>query len=873
MLMHRAAPLARFSNASDHSPLFVFLLTGTQNHCRGRRSNFGQEPDRVSNVDNNHPRGRAGDHARRQRGNTARRSFGRYFLYLSGVIILLGIAAAVAAGIYVAKIAPATPGIEDLLDARNAQPSTLLSADGTLLATYSRGQQERVDLAHISPYVIKALIATEDQRFYDHPGIDIARTLSAAWHTALGDVQGGSTITQQLVRNLFPEEVGRSRTIERKVREMITALKIEAAYSKDQILETYLNTVPFLYNVVGIEMAARTYYGKPAARLDPAQSATLIGMLKGTSYYNPILNPERARKRRNVVLGQMFKHGVLSEQEFQSMRDQPLQVKLNRQPDPLGTAPHFAAYVRKQLIEWAEQNNYNLYTDGLVIESTIDDRLQAAAEESVARQSMVLQDIADVEWGKSGSRVASTTPGAYGLLRKKVEAFKYFWIERAGLLDAFIRETPEYRKAIAEGADDASALTRLKQDFRFMTRLRGNKTRLEAGFVAMDPGSGDIKAWIGSRDFDVDQFDHVAQAERQPGSTFKPIVYGAALELGLRPDRAYQDGPVEIVAPDGSIWKPTDMSGNSGRFMSMREGLVYSKNTITAQVMEEAGLPNIIHLARAIGIKQSRLDPVPSLALGTSPVTLLEMTNAYATIAAAGEYRKPVAVKRILDRNGNVLAQFHTEGQRVMTEDTAIELIDMMRGVMTQGTGAAVKARFGLNADIAGKTGTTQYNTDGWFILMHPKLVAGAWIGFNDSRVTMRSDYWGQGGHNASLIVGDFFKDTLKSRLIDTKAKFPKPKRATAFIVKAPEQPPANPVPMDDGKLPSGYGVVTARDGSTTLMIGPKGVEAVRRRDTPGANEDDELGRFLDSLGDRGRGKAASSGAAGDSAGFYDAPR
>jgi penicillin-binding protein 1A len=305
-----------------------------------------------------------------------------------------------------------------------------------------------------------------------------------------------------------------------------------------------------------------------------------------------------------------------------------------------------------------------------------------------------------------------------------------------------------------------------------MKRLKAQKTRLEAGFVAMDPATGEVKAWVGSRDFNVDQYDHVAQAERQPGSTFKPFVYGAALESGLRPDHGYIDEAVEIRSPDGSVWRPTDMAGASGAMLSLREGLVYSKNSITAQVMQDVGVSRVVSLARAAGVDQSRLDPVPSLALGTSPVTLLEMVNAYATIAQEGQHHQPVFVKRIRDRHGKVIAEFGSKAQRAMSADSAVELIDMMRGVVSQGTGTMVKTRFGIVADIAGKTGTTQNNTDGWFILMHPQLVAGAWVGFNDSRVTMRSNYWGQGGHNAVLLVGDFFRDSLKSGLIDPKARF-----------------------------------------------------------------------------------------------------
>jgi penicillin-binding protein 1A len=311
-------------------------------------------------------------------------------------------------------------------------------------------------------------------------------------------------------------------------------------------------------------------------------------------------------------------------------------------------------------------------------------------------------------------------------------------------------------------------------DRDFLGKLKASKARLEAGFVAMDPNTGDIKAWVGSRDFQREQYDHVAQAARQPGSTFKPIVYGAALERGITPDHPYLDAVMDIKAADGSVWRPTDMSGTSGRQMTLRDGLVYSKNTITAQVMQDVGLAPIAKLARDMGIRQSKLSAVPSLALGTSPVTLLEMVSAYSTIAAQGEYRQPVFVRSITDRDGKVLAQFGAAApQHALSAPSAVTLIDMMRGVVNRGTGTAVRYRFGITADVAGKTGTTQNNADGWFILMHPNLVAGAWVGFNDTRVAMRSNYWGQGGHNAILLVGDFFRSALDSGKLDAKALFP----------------------------------------------------------------------------------------------------
>ena len=676
-------------------------------------------------------------------------------------------------GSYIGMLLRSAPGVAELREARVARPSLLVSADGQTLGTFQREKQQPVPLERISPHVVQALIATEDHRFREHRGIDIRRLLSAALHTATGDTQGGSTLTQQLARNMFPEEIGRARSLHRKAKEIVTALRIERMYTKDQILESYLNNVPFFYNVVGIEMAARTYYGVAAERLDELQSATLVGMLKGTQYYNPVRHPKRALKRRNVVLAQMQKHGALSAERFRALSVRPLQVRFNQQPEVDASAPHFAARARKWAIDWAEANGYDLYADGLVIETTLDSRLQAAATHAVQTQSRLLQTVADAEWSQSALRVAPA--GAAG--ERPAEPFAYFWKQRRQLLAAFARETPEYKQARQAGSSDADALQAVLSDAEVVSRLKRERSRLEAGFVAMDPHNGEVKAWVGSRDFGTEQYDHVIQAERQPGSTFKPFVYGAALESGIGPDRSFLDEPVVIPLGNGASWRPTDMSGTSGLPMTLRDGLVYSKNTITAQVMQEVGVGRTIALARALGVTESKLDAVPSLALGTSPVTLLEMVNAYASIAHEGQRHTPLFVRRITDREGRLIASFGAETTRAMSPEAAVELIDMMRGVVAQGTGTQIRTRFGLSADLAGKTGTTQNNTDGWFILMHRDLVAGAWVGFNDTRVTMRSNYWGQGGHNAILIVGDFFRSALKSGLVDGNASFPPSRR------------------------------------------------------------------------------------------------
>ena len=657
--------------------------------------------------------------------------------------------------LYVLALIPFTPSIEDLRKVKAAKPSVVLSADGQELTVFQRANRDWVPLADISPHVVNALISTEDARFYQHRGMDLRRTLAAAMNTVQGRVQGGSTLTQQLARNLYPEEIGRSRTLTRKIKEAITSLKIEAVYSKDEILETYLNTVPFLYNAYGIEMAARTYFDKTADTLDVLESATLIGMLKGTRYYNPVMNPERALQRRNTVLGRMVRHQKLPAEQLAALKQQPLRVDFERQEPEIGPAPHVAQQLRRWLIEWADRNSYNIYADGLVLRTTIDARLQALATGAVARQADKLQALSDAEWAqKSGW----TAKGA-----------------KRALMLGFVRDSAGYKAAVAAGQSDQQAVASVVADTGFMQKLREDKTRLQAGFLALNPSNGHVLAWVGSRDFATDQFDHVAQARRQPGSTFKPFVYGAAFENGSRPYDGFMDQPIAIALGDGTFWRPGDGGGPSGAPMTLREGLVHSKNTITAQIMQIVGPARVAGLARSMGVRQSKLDEVLSLSLGTSPVTLKEMVASYGTLANQGRYVEPMLVTRVEDRNGRVLEEFSPAvAEAAISASAADMLVDVLRGAVDQGTGAGIRSRYGIKADVAGKTGTTQDNTDGWFILMHPQLVAGAWVGFNDNRVTM-GGRWGQGAHSALPVVGEFFQQALKEKLIDARAKFSAP--------------------------------------------------------------------------------------------------
>jgi penicillin-binding protein 1A len=720
------------------------------------------------------------------------------FLAIAIVPALAIVVATGLAGAYVASLVPLTPSVSDIqakVRGKPDEPTVVLTADGKELVSFRRLDRQWVKLADISPNVVHALLATEDRRFYEHNGMDFRRTFAAALHTLAGDREGGSTITQQLARNLYPEQIGRAPTITRKIKEAITALKIERVYTKDQILETYLNTVPFLYNAHGIEIAARTYFDKPARDLDVVESATLIGMLKGTSYYNPVTNPERSLQRRNIVLAQMMKYGQLAPAEFEHLKQQPLDVSFERQEQDLGPAPHLAQHLRRWLIDWADRNGYDIYADGLVVHTTIDSRLQQLADQAVARQTERLQKIADKAWN----------PGA-----------------NKQLLQTFIRETPQYHAEREQGASDADALKKLQADGGFVHALWQRKTMLEAGFVALDPTSGSIKAWVGSRDFEQDQFDHVDQARRQPGSTFKPFVYGAAFEQGISPDDMLMDTPMEMQVDARTTWKPTDIEPSSNQPMSVRDGLVFSKNTITAQLMQRIGPMHVAQLAQAMGVRHSRLDAVPSLALGTSPVTLKDMVTTYGTIANDGRYVEPMLVTSIERRGHGVLENFHPSTPEPALETTADQtLLDVMRGVVDRGTGVGIRSRFGLKGDLAGKTGTTQDYTDGWFILMHPQLVSGAWVGFNDNRITMRNDSWGQGAHNALYLVGDFLQQAEKSDLVDAKATFAAPH------LKPRPQPAPAPAPVTDPAelaqqtpwLGGGFGTAVPQEAQSMAVV------------------------------------------------------
>ena len=656
---------------------------------------------------------------------------------LTAVGVVLGVMAVGAVTGFALALLPRTPDAFALTRATVAQPTMVYASGGQRLTRFEPEFRERVPLDSIPQHLVDALIATEDRRFYAHGGVDVRRTVGALWATAQGDPQGGSTITQQLVRNLFPEEIGNHRTPTRKVLEAFAAMRVERGHTKREILESYLNTVPFLYNAYGVELAARTYFGTTARGLTVPQAATLVAMLKGPSQFNPVQRPEAALARRNLVLGLMHQQGTLSADDLARYTDEPLGVTLRPQPGTYSLAPHFTAAVRREAEAWARPRGYDLDRDGLVIRTTLDLGMQRAAEAAVAERGERLQGTADREWRSGVPRAA---------------------------LDAALQRTDAYRAAVADGQSEAEALASVRADRALVDSTAARVRRVEASLVALDPATGEVLAYVGSRDFARDEYDRAGVALRQPGSTFKAFVYAAALQRGYAPRDEVEGGNAEVRLADGTVWRPE--GGSSGG--TLADAFAYSKNAVAVRLTQEVGPHRVALVAQRMGIT-SELDVVPSIGLGTSPVTLLEMVSAYGTVAADGVRRAPRLITRIETADGRVLESFRSEGAQALTRRDARHLLDMMRGTVDRGTGTDLRA-MGATGDLAGKTGTTQRHADGWFIGMRPGLVVGAWVGFNDQRLHFRSMATGAGGKTALPVVGAFLR-RVQDRLPD--ARFP----------------------------------------------------------------------------------------------------
>ncbi len=695
-----------------------------------------------------------------------------YVLSLLAGLVLVG---ALTLGFYMASLTGNLPSTQSLENPQFQLATVAYTADGEEFARYARQNRSWVNYREISPHVIDALVATEDHRFHEHWGIDLQGIMAAVVDVMTGGgLRGASTISQQLARNLYNEQIGRAVNVNRKLKEMITAVQLERRYTKREIIEMYLNTVAFGYNAFGIQSAAQTFFGKDAGELTVLESATLVGMLKGVTIYNPVRNPERSKTRRNVVLMQMMRNDVISQDFYEKNRDEPVDAEYYSSELYASMAPYFAEYVRQWMDDWSEQNGHDLYSDGLRVYTTLDSDLQKIASASVDSQMKALQNVVGYEWSQRDSTVYSATLTDY-LELPEHDPFSYFWSGKKEVVRDFIRETPHYKQLRDQGLSEDEALTQLYNSESFADSLRAEKMRLEAGLVSIDPRNGHVKTWIGGRDFQQDKYDKVAIAQRQPGSTFKPFTYTAAVDNGYSPYYQLLDSTFTWTDPStDSTWSPSNFGGSDGQMYTLSQGLAKSKNTITGRLVLEVGPSNVAFYARRMGIK-SEMAEVPSIALGTSNVTLLEMTAAYSTLASGGLYHEPTVVTRIEDRYGNVLYQSTPAPEEALSEQTAYTMVDMLRGVIDYGTGIRIRVQYGLgDYDLAGKTGTTQRSADGWFMLMHPELVTGAWVGFNDPRLTFRTNFWGQGAHNALMLVGDYFSTAARADSVGiSEAEFP----------------------------------------------------------------------------------------------------
>lgn len=654
------------------------------------------------------------------------------------------------------------PSIEELENPKTATATLIKSRDGVVLDKFYKENRTYVPIEDISPHVVDALIATEDHRFYQHWGIDMIRTLAIPYHLIQGEIEGGSTLTQQLARNLY-KKIGRDFSVVRKLREMITAIDIEQHYTKREIIELYLNTVEFPNSAFGIEAAAQTHYGKSAEDLTISEAAMMVGSVNAVYAYNPRLFPARAKSRRNLVLAQMNKRGFISDEVFNNLRQDSVRLDYHPPSQSETESQYFAQYVRQKVQDWAKKNNYNLETDGLVIHTTIDSRMQYYAQKAVEEKLDSLQTIFENEWTSPG--------GSY---------MDQLWEEYPSFLKSFIRETDRYKNAFSKYNTDQESVVfdSLLADEAFVDSVKRARTKLQAGFVAIDPVNGNIRAWVGGKNYGNVQYDHVYQSRRQTGSTFKPFVYTVAIDNGFKPYHKISKYPSTFTYSDGRKWSPSDPSIPEGPDkLPLRQGLARSLNNVTINLLPElSGAPNatrveqlapaarkIKQMAMNFGIDLKGTQAYPSIALGTAKASLLEMVSAYTTFANQGVHVEPIAITRIEDKQGNIVKEYNAQSrEEVISPETAYMMIDMMRGVIRggegyYGTGVRLRYKYNVQQDVAGKTGTTQNAADNWFVAMMPHLVMGAWVGGEDRRI--RFPTWsrtGQGAHTALPIVGRF---------------------------------------------------------------------------------------------------------------------
>ncbi len=670
--------------------------------------------------------------------------------------------------------------------------SEVYYADGTLIGRYYQENRSPVDFKNISPNIINALVATEDVRFYKHRGVDIYGFFTSMLSTAKGDRRGGSTITQQLAKNLFETRKKKSqgllrhvplvKTIVYKCKEWLTAFKIEHVYSKQDILTLYLNTVPFGNNSFGIKTASLKFFNKTPDQLDPAEEATLVGMLKATSTYNPINNPDKAVDRRNTVLGQMLKYDYLKKADYDANVKEPIGLDLSYVENEGQGDSYLREAVERWLKKWCHDNGYDLYNDGLKIYTTIDPRLQQYAEQAVAEKMKMLQRRFDDLWGKknpwrdlNGNEIPDFVQKAeqhlpiYAMLEKKYN-------NDPNLINQYFEKKKRMKVFTWKGEKDTTFSS--ADSIKYYARI------LNTGMMTMEPATGQIKVWVGGIDHKYFNYDHVNQSKRQAGSTFKPFAYLTALDNGYAPCDKFTDQPVSIKYMDGGkqeVWEPKNADFKfSYREMSLRWAMGKSVNSITAQLTEKVGWDKIVQYAHKCGI-ESPLKSVPSVSLGTNDVSVYEMVRAYSTFLNKGAKIDPILVTKITDQDGNVLQEFTLNSTQVLSQETAWLMLYMLRGGVEEPGGTSLALWdyphiFDKDNQVGGKTGTSSGYVDGWYMGVTKDLVTGVWVGADDRSVHFTNSETGEGSHTALPIFGDFMQKVLMDPKSGyTFGHFPKP--------------------------------------------------------------------------------------------------
>ena len=668
------------------------------------------------------------------------------------------------------------PNLETIQNPNNAASTTVFSSDIEVLGTYYTENRIEISYNELSPYLVKGLVATEDKRFYEHSGIDLKGLFRAIVLTGILHKEGGggSTLTQQLAKNLFHqdfERAGRVTRIIQKIKEWVLAAKLERTFTKEELINIYYNTVEFGSLSYGIKTATFTYFYKTPAELKPEEAALLIGVVNAPSRLNPKRYPERAMVRRNLVIDRMGESGIFTKAECDSLKK--IKIKLNyHNPDfRTGLATYFREYLRQELQNWCDKNpkpdgsKWNIYQDGLKVFTTINSRMQKYAEDAMGEHLTYLQDAFFKEWhGRDPWKFGSKAKPDM-LERMMHESDRYQEMKSEGKTDAEIKQVFNTKIPMTIFSWHGNKASSIDTVMSPLDSLRYFMQIIQVGFLAVDAKTGEIKAWIGGPNLRYFQLDHVKKTtKRQVGSTMKPFLYGMAYERNYEPCTLIPYLPPQCGGNDAN-WNP-EGSGKftDGEMVPVKDGLAYSDNRITSRIMCEIGDPSLmVDFARRCQI-ESPLDAVPSLCLGTCDISLYEMVGAYTCFANLGTYSKPFFIKRIEDKQGNVLAQFGETHKEAIAEKTAYVLTEMLKGVINKGTAAGLRGRYGLQMPLAGKTGTTQSNSDAWFMCYNPDIVVGAWVGFEQPSVHFISNSSGAGATAAMPIVGGFLKRSYADR-------------------------------------------------------------------------------------------------------------